>query len=76
MRFTSFPVLHLLDLFIKRHEHLFVVEDHFGQTAAVVTLEDAIETLLGQDIVDESDKIEDLQKFAKESYHDQLRHKN
>lgn len=72
----SFPVLHLLDLFIKRHEHIFVVEDHFGQTAGVVTLEDAIETLLGQEIVDESDKIEDLQKFAKESYRDRLRHKD
>ena len=71
----QFPVLHLLDLFIKRHEQLFLVEDHFGQTAGVVSLEDAIETLLGREIVDESDKIEDLQKFAKESYRDRLRSK-
>ena len=71
----SYPVLNLLDLFIKRHEQLFLVEDHFGQTAGVVTLEDAIETLLGREIVDESDNIEDLQKFAKESYRDRLRNK-
>lgn len=71
----QFPVLHLLDLFINRHEHLFLVEDHFGQTAGVVTLEDAVETLLGREIIDESDKIEDLQKFAKESYRDRLRNK-
>lgn len=67
------PVLHLLDLFIKRHEHLFLVEDKFGQTAGVVSLEDALETLLGREIVDESDKITDLQKYAKKSYRDRLR---
>lgn len=69
------PVLHLLDLFIKRHEHLFLVEDQFGQTAGVVSLEDALETLLGREIVDESDSIADLQKYAKESYRDRLRKK-
>ena len=63
----------LLDLFIERHDHLFVVEDHFGQTAGVVTLEDAVETLLGKEIVDESDNIEDLQKMAKQQYRDRLR---
>lgn len=71
----NFPVLHLLDLFIKRHEHLFVVEDHFGQTAGVVTLEDAVETLLGKEIVDESDKVEDLQQMAKQQYRARLRNK-
>ncbi len=40
----SLPVLNLLDLFIKRNEHIFIVEDHFGQTAGVVSLEDVIET--------------------------------
>ncbi|GLS90560.1 hypothetical protein GCM10007916_16270 [Psychromonas marina] len=72
----NFPVLQLLDLFIKRHEHLFLVEDRFGQTAGVVTLEDVIETLLGREIVDESDHVEDLQKFAKQNYRDRLRSKN
>jgi len=71
----AFPVLNLLDLFIKRHEHLFVVEDHFGQTSGVVTLEDAVETLLGKEIVDESDKVEDLQQMAKQQYRDRLRKK-
>ena len=31
----------------------------------VVTLEDAIETLLGVEIVDEMDEVEDMQVFAK-----------
>jgi len=69
----AFPVLNLLDLFIKRKEQLFVVEDHFGQTSGVVTLEDAIETLLGKEIVDESDYIDDLQELAKQQYRARLR---
>jgi len=67
------PVQNLLDLFIKHREHLFLVEDEFGQTAGIVTLEDAIETLLGREIVDESDTIEDLQKLAKKQYRERLR---
>lgn len=63
----------LLDLFIKRNAHLFLVEDEFGQTAGVVTLEDAIETLLGREIVDERDVVEDMQALAKNKYRDRLR---
>jgi len=71
----SLPVLNLLDLFIKRNDHIFIVEDHFGQTAGVVSLEDAIETFLGREIVDESDQVEDLQKLAKDKYRQRLKQK-
>lgn len=67
------PVQQLLDLFIKKRAHLFLVEDEFGQTAGVVTLEDAIETLLGREIVDESDKVEDMQALARSNYRNRLR---
>lgn len=67
------PVQQLLDMFIKHHMHLFLVEDEFGQTSGVVTLEDAIETLLGREIVDESDVVEDLQELAKDKYRERLR---
>jgi len=60
------PVPHLIDLFVKRKTHLFIVYDSYGQTVGVVTLEDAIETLLGVEIVDEMDEIEDMQLFAKD----------
>lgn len=68
------PVQKLLDLFIKHRAHLFLVEDEFGQTAGIVTLEDAIETLLGREIVDESDLVEDMQEFARDKYRERLRH--
>lgn len=67
------PVQQLLDMFIKHHAHLFLVEDEFGQTTGVVTLEDAIETLLGREIVDESDVVEDMQELAKGKYRERLR---
>ena len=67
------PVQQLLDMFIKHHMHLFLVEDEFGQTSGVVTLEDAIETLLGREIVDESDLVEDMQALARGKYRERLR---
>jgi CBS domain containing-hemolysin-like protein len=67
------PVQQLLDQMIKNHLHLCLVEDEFGQTAGIVTLEDAIETLLGREIVDESDTVEDMQKLARDKYRDRLR---
>ncbi len=67
------PVQNFLDRFIKTREHLFLVEDEFGQTSGIVTLEDAIETLLGREIVDESDIAEDMQALARGKYRDRLR---
>lgn len=72
----NLPVLLLLDLFIKRNDHIFLVEDQFGQTAGLVTLEDAIETLLGREIVDESDQVVDMQKLAKAQFRQRLKSNN
>ena len=58
----------VLDQFIKRREHLFVCEDDYGITSGIVTLEDAIETLLGVEIVDELDHVEDMRKYALEQW--------
>ncbi len=67
------PVQHLLDLFIRQKAHMCLVEDEFGQTAGIVTLEDAIETLLGKEIVDERDTVEDMQELARDKYRARLR---
>ena len=53
-----------LDAFIRRKEHIFLVVDEYGGTAGILTLEDAIETLLGVEIVDELDNVEDMRKWA------------
>ena len=54
-----------LDEFIRRREHIFLVVDEYGGTAGIITLEDAIETLLGVEIVDEMDSVTDMRKYAK-----------
>ncbi len=61
----NIPISKLIDLFLSRKEQLFIVVDKYGQTEGLVTLEDAIETLLGSEIVDEHDKTTDMRELAK-----------
>lgn len=55
----------LIDMFLLKKEHLFIVTDNYEQTEGVVTLEDALESLLGAEIVDELDSNVDLRELAK-----------
>ncbi len=54
----------VLDIFIKKRQQIMAVTDEFGGMSGVVTLEDAIETLLGEEIVDETDEAEDMREVA------------
>lgn len=53
---------------LTRQEHLAVVVDEYGGMVGVVTMEDVLETLLGMEIVDESDTVEDLRHAAREKW--------
>lgn len=57
---------HVLKDFVHRREHLFLVVDEYGGSAGVVTLEDVVETLLGLEIVDETDTVDDMQQVARQ----------
>ncbi len=61
-------VSHVLDFFIKEKEHLALAADEYGVITGLVTLEDAVETLLGVEIVDEFDNVEDMRKYALEQW--------
>ena len=65
-------VAQVLDNFIARGEHIFLVIDEYGGTAGLITLEDTVETLLGIEILDESDRVVDLRLLARRRYQRQL----
>lgn len=56
----------LLTLFLEDRAHMFAVVDEYGGMEGVVTLEDVLECLLGAEIVDEHDQVEDMQRLALE----------
>ncbi|MBW2537973.1 MAG: CBS domain-containing protein [Deltaproteobacteria bacterium] len=57
-------IANILHQFLERREHLAMVTDHFGAVSGLVTLEDVIETILGIEIVDESDQTVDMRQLA------------
>ncbi len=52
------------EILLSRKEHIALIADEYGGMDGIATLEDIIETLLGFEILDEKDKIADMQKYA------------
>ncbi len=52
------------EMLIGKKEHIGLVVDEYGGVDGIITLEDIIETLLGFEILDEKDRVEDMQKYA------------
>lgn len=64
----SLPIPVLFEKFIDQKDHIALVVDEYGSIGGLVTMEDIIETLLGLEIVDESDNVEDLQLLARKNW--------
>jgi len=64
----SFQIPDLFSRFLKEREHIAIVVDEFGGMSGIVTMEDVIETLLGLEIVDESDRVEDMRALARKDW--------
>ena len=64
----DYPMVELFDRFLGSREQIALVVDKFGGMAGIVTMEDVIETLLGVEIVDESDRASDMQVLARRSW--------
>ena len=55
----------LLERFLKRRKHMFVVLNEFNEMSGIITLEDVLEEVLGSEIVDEFDVAIDMQELAR-----------
>jgi CBS domain containing-hemolysin-like protein len=67
------PIPELFDIFIRKREHIALVVDEYGSVSGLVTMEDIIETLLGLEIMDESDNVEDLQVLARRKWEERAK---
>lgn len=63
---TSLPML--LESLLNERQHIALVVDEYGDTRGLVSLEDLVETLLGLEIMDEVDQVQNMQKFAREQW--------
>lgn len=69
----TLPLPLLFSRLVEKSEHIALVLDEYGGTAGIVTMEDVVETLLGMEIVDELDSVEDMQALARQQWYRRAR---
>lgn len=69
----SLPIPDLFNELIQTKNHIALVVDEYGSISGLVTMEDVIETLLGLEIVDESDTETDMQILARKNWENRAR---
>ncbi len=62
------PIIRLFSKLIERQAHIAIVVDEYGMVSGLVTMEDLFETLIGLEIVDEMDDVEDMQVLARKNW--------
>ena len=64
---------YLFEKLIQEKEHIALVVDEYGSISGLVSMEDVIETLLGLEIMDESDTESDMQLLARKRWEDRAK---
>jgi CBS domain containing-hemolysin-like protein len=64
----SISLTALLERFLKNRQHIAIVVNEYGGTDGLVTLEDLIETLMGMEIMDETDDVRDMRALARQQW--------
>ena len=70
---SEMPLSDLLEFFLDHRQQIALVVDEYGGTKGIVTMEDVVETLLGMEILDEMDKVEDMQALARRQWEKRAR---
>lgn len=65
---ANLPLSALLEFLLRERVQIVLVLGEYGEVRGLVTLEDVVETLLGMEIVDEVDTVEDLQALARQRW--------
>lgn len=61
----SMPLNSVLIDFFEKQQHLFVVVDEYGSVTGVISMEDVLEEIVGEEIIDESDRTQDMRELAR-----------
>lgn len=69
----SMPLSMLLEFLLNNRQHIVIVVGEYGGTSGLVTLEDVLETLLGMEIQDEMDDVEDMRLLARQQWEKRAR---
>lgn len=72
--YTSLRLENLLSEMLDKHFHMAIVFDQHGSWVGIVTMEDIIESILGKEIMDETDTVADMQLYAKMKWKNDLKH--
>lgn len=72
----SVSLTSLLERFLKDRQHIAIVVNEYGGADGLVTLEDLIETLMGLEIMDETDDVEDMRSLARKQWLDRAKAMN
>lgn len=57
----------------EENAHIATVHDNYGSITGLVTMEDMMETILGLEIIDESDNVVDLQALARKRWEERAK---
>jgi CBS domain containing-hemolysin-like protein len=63
----------VFDLLMHEKSHMALVVDEFGTVQGLITQEDIVETLIGLEITDETDWVEDMQALAQQRWKDRIK---